>query len=340
MFLCSSEARLVWKSVANICYAVRMIAVERRSEADVSQAGLAIARRFIQRWDIHACQLDDGRYICVHEPLTTSLIFAHLRGEITLGTYLLNRDSEAHFIVLDADNDQSFENLSTLARKLAGEGIPGYLETSRRGGHLWFFFEEAVAGEEARRFGKAIINTHELENIELYPRQDRLGDGPGSLIRLPFGVHRKSGKRYGFHAPDMKPLAPTLRQQALLIGGAHTVSNMVLAAHQNDSKGSVVEKPPTVNVSNSGMLSEQIKRSMTVLEFVSQYVQLSPDGAGKCPFHDDEHPSFSVNDKGNYWHCFAGCGGGSIIDFWMKWREKQGLNSTFQSVVHDLTGHS
>jgi hypothetical protein len=50
---------------------------------------------------------------------------------------------------------------------------------------------------------------------------------------------------------------------------------------------------------------------------------LRPTGSGPiglCPFHDDHHPSFGVNDEGNYWNCFAGCGGGSGIDFWTKWR--------------------
>jgi DNA primase len=72
------------------------------------------------------------------------------------------------------------------------------------------------------------------------------------------------------------------------------------------------------------MVSEKIKASVTVLEFVSQYVDLKPTESGAvglCPFHDDHRPSFGVNDEGNYWHCFAGCGGGSVIDFWMKWRE-------------------
>jgi len=32
-------------------------------------------------------------------------------------------------------------------------------------------------------------------------------------------------------------------------------------------------------------------------------------------------PSFGVSDTGNYWHCFAGCGGGTVIDLWIKWRE-------------------
>ena len=45
---------------------------------------------------------------------------------------------------------------------------------------------------------------------------------------------------------------------------------------------------------------------------------------------------FSVDREGNYWHCFAGCGGGSIIDFWMKWRETHGQDADFTSAVKDL----
>ena len=66
-------------------------------------------------------------------------------------------------------------------------------------------------------------------------------------------------------------------------------------------------------------------------DFVSQYVELSHAGRGLCPFHDDQNASFSVNAERNYWHCFAGCGGGSIIDFWMKW---QGCD--FAEAVHEL----
>jgi len=68
-------------------------------------------------------------------------------------------------------------------------------------------------------------------------------------------------------------------------------------------------------------LSERIKASVTVLEFVSQYVELTPTKSGAiglCPFHDDHRPSFGVNAEGNYWHCFAGCGEGSVIAFWMQ----------------------
>jgi len=56
---------------------------------------------------------------------------------------------------------------------------------------------------------------------------------------------------------------------------------------------------------------------MPVQQFVSEYVSLSHSGRGLCPFHEDHTPSFSVNQEGNYWHCFACESGGSIIDFYM-----------------------
>ena len=68
-------------------------------------------------------------------------------------------------------------------------------------------------------------------------------------------------------------------------------------------------------------MSQRIKDSVSVHDFVTRFVELSPTGRGLCPFHDDRRKSFSVNAEENYWHCFAGCGGGSLIDFWMKWRD-------------------
>ena len=92
--------------------------------------------------------------------------------------------------------------------------------------------------------------------------------------------------------------------------------------------------PYTRSGESTDTLSERIKGSITVLEFVSQYVDLKPTGTGAlglCPFHDDHHPSFGVNDQENYWHCFAGCGGGSIIDFYMKLK-----NCDFTTAITEL----
>ena len=62
---------------------------------ELSRPALVLAQRFVQRWDLYARQLDDGSYVCVHEPLNAGHLLDHLRGEITLGAYLLDQDSQA-----------------------------------------------------------------------------------------------------------------------------------------------------------------------------------------------------------------------------------------------------
>jgi hypothetical protein len=37
---------------------------------------LTLAQRYVQRWDLRACQLDDGSYVCVHERLNVGHLFS------------------------------------------------------------------------------------------------------------------------------------------------------------------------------------------------------------------------------------------------------------------------
>ena len=143
----------------------------------------------------------------------------------------------------------------------------------------------------------------------------------GSLVRLPFGVHQKTGKVYGFVTPDGFPLADTLIDQIHLLSAPKTVPIGAVAYYRNTASKQPQKAEIKPAEAPNGTLSERIKASVTVLDFVGQYVELSPNGRGLCPFHDDQRSSFSVNIEQNYWSCFAGCGGGSIIDFWMKWRK-------------------
>lgn len=83
-------------------------------------------------------------------------------------------------------------------------------------------------------------------------------------------------------------------------------------------------------------LSKRIKRSISVADFVGRYVELDSRGRGLCPFHDDNHHSFQVHQGKNFWHCYSGCGGGSLIDFWMKWREKQRQDNSFTATIREL----
>jgi hypothetical protein len=279
-----------------------------------------LSRQFIQRQDLFACQLKDGRYVCNHLPYRPSLMVSHLKGGITLGAYVLDNQSLARFTVVDADEDMGFELVKDMSRDLLAKDIPNYLETSRRGGHMWLFFREGIPGENARGFGLGLLDIYNIK-AEIFPKQNRLSQGPGSLIRIPFGIHRKTGERYGFISPSGEPLG-SFEQQIELLANPRTVPEETIEHLQRN-------KP----------CQKKIKRerfeNISLVDFIGQYVDLRPIASGAlglCPFHQDRVPSFGVNVVGNFWHCFAGCGGGDIISFWMKWQEID-----YKEAVKELT---
>lgn len=300
----------------------------------------AYAATFIPRWDCYSIQRPEGQYTAIKQPLTTAHVEAHFRGQITIGAYALDQSSQAQWVCFDADDEQEWSGLVSMAAQLQRESVPTYIEQSRRGGHVWLF-THPLPGREARRFGKQLLQEHQLPSVELYPKQDRLVTGPGSLVRLPLGIHRKSNRRYHFINIDGEALAPTVREQIALLANQQRVPpSFVAEVLQRAPEARLVlptpKYSPTEGPISGDTVSERIKNRIAVADFVSQYVQLDRGGKGLCPFHDDHEESFSINQDGNYWHCFAGCGGGSVIDFWMKWRGVHGQSPDFKDTVTEL----
>lgn len=321
----------------------------------------AFAETFISRWDCYPLQIEKGTYTQVREKLTLSHIFKHLTNArlgfkpFTIGAYALNEKSQAKWVCFDADAEQQWAELWRLARSLREANVPTYLEPSRRGGHLWLF-TPLLSGSDIRQFARRLLVMEKIteygedrkRRIEIYPKQDVLGEGAGSFVRLPLGVHQKTGQVYHFVDFEGKPIAPTVREQLALLGQPNRVSqefvNAILAQEIE-----VPAPPPKPSpkfkkrkVRHNEPLSESLKHAISVFDFVSRYVDLNEQGRGLCPFHDDHEKSFAVNKQRNYWHCFAGCltsdgnKGGSIIDFWMKWREVHGQDSSFATTVKEL----
>lgn len=79
---------------------------------------------------------------------------------------------------------------------------------------------------------------------------------------------------------------------------------------------------------------DKIKESTDIVELISNYIKLRKTGRnyiGLCPFHSEKTPSFSVNEEGQFFHCF-GCGeGGDAIEFIRKIE-----NISFQEAVKIL----
>ena len=63
---------------------------------------------------------------------------------------------------------------------------------------------------------------------------------------------------------------------------------------------------------------EKLRYNSDIISTISKYVTLNRKGGSYwacCPFHHEKTPSFSVNQQGQFFHCF-GCGvGGDVIKF-------------------------
>lgn len=66
---------------------------------------------------------------------------------------------------------------------------------------------------------------------------------------------------------------------------------------------------------------QNVIESNDIVDVISGYVSLKKAGnsyKGKCPFHNEKTPSFSVSPDKQLYHCF-GCGvGGNVITFMME----------------------
>jgi len=141
--------------------------------------------------------------------LTRRDIQRHLAGEITLGIYAINsRTQRVKWMAIDADYRKALEDLLKLQFELGRMGIQAGLEQSRRGGHLWIFFEKPVLAKHARVHIRQLAKQLSVEvkgsgsgdGIELFPKQDSVDEGQfGNAIRGPLGVHRAADRRYWFY---------------------------------------------------------------------------------------------------------------------------------------------
>jgi len=283
----------------------------------------AYASLFVHRWDAYAVQQRNGAYWRVAEPLTLAHLQAHLLGHWTLGTYLLDAQSCCAFAVFDADSDDGVERLAALSLELARCGIATLLEASRRGSHLWVHLVQVTSAVLVRAW---LLPYAQDFGVELYPKQDVLSSGgSGSLIRLPLGVHRKSGGWYPFlHFTsewELVPVGQTVVECCAWVGAniervLVPQKGTIPAALPQQERSSVV----VGTVREVGSIREWC-HAQDIFAVIGSYVALNSQGVGSCPFkahhrHGDVHPSFQVfggNDP--HWYCYTWHRAGNVFDF-------------------------
>ena len=66
---------------------------------------------------------------------------------------------------------------------------------------------------------------------------------------------------------------------------------------------------------------ELVKSRVNIVDIIGEYVKLTKAGGSlkaNCPFHQENTPSFIVNEEKQYYHCFGCNQGGDVITFLME----------------------
>jgi len=170
-------------------------------------------------------------YTPIHEPVTILVAKNHILGHHTIGVYQLRLDNTVNFIAFDIDiakaalargitDRKIWERQVQSAHKLACQLLdiaasmefPLYLEDSGfKGRHLWLFLERPVPAKAAKRFAEGLASRLPPPppgvHLEIFPKQAYdSGEGLGNLIKLPLGIHRKTGRRGVFISPEGQPV--------------------------------------------------------------------------------------------------------------------------------------
>ena len=122
-----------------------------------------------------------------------------------MGVYPMLLDETCFFLAADFDKATWQDDVAAFLETCRQMNLPAALERSRsgRGGHIWFFFNEAVPATLARKLGAHIL-TETMERRpdigldsydRFFPNQDTLPQGGfGNLIALPLQKRpRESG---------------------------------------------------------------------------------------------------------------------------------------------------
>ena len=168
-----------------------------------------------EKGQLYALQNEKGAYISQKSKgLKPTDMEKHIEGKITVAAKLIEPGTNrAKVAVVDFDGlEDDLEDLYQLPRQIQLEaeqlGIDSYIEFSgRRGFHLWIFLDSALPAKTIRRAIKALCLQTGYEPKEIFPCSDTItadGKRESNGIKLPYALHKVSGKRSGFLADGVE----------------------------------------------------------------------------------------------------------------------------------------
>lgn len=252
--------------------------------------------------------------------LTSETLRRHVEGEITIALYAINPATQcSKWVAIDADYKQALDDLLKLQYDLERQKIYAALEKSRRGGHLWIFFECAQPARACRvlihdvasRLSVPVKGSGTVDGIEVFPKQDVVKQGEfGNAIRGPLGVHRGAGERFWFYGANYD-----LESQMSYLRRLPKVSGTQL-------QGLVGARLAEIEAARAGhrMRDQRVSkghsngREFLILEHLSTKLRkVGRNYVTQCPScaaagHDRAGDNLAIRiDDPRFYHCWAGC---------------------------------
>lgn len=155
-------------------------------------------------------------------PVTDEVVRWHLSGrddqgrDFVMGVYPMLQDETSFFLAVDFDGENWQQDTGAFLQTCRRLALPAALERSRsgNGGHVWFFFDEAISSSLARKLGSHVL-TETMENHpeiglgsydRFFPNQDTLPKGGfGNLIALPLQMQARQRGDSIFLDEEFKP---------------------------------------------------------------------------------------------------------------------------------------
>ena len=157
------------------------------------------------------------------QALSSEIVNRHLAGAATIGTYIQRPNATVHFMVFDVDvsrkillqyerGTEEFKTYLTQAlhysydilKCLQNMGMRSYIEYSgSRGYHVWLLLSEWIPVRYANMFFEVMVaklpEVPDGISLEQFPNRTHVKPGKyGQVLKLPLGVHIRTGERSYF----------------------------------------------------------------------------------------------------------------------------------------------
>lgn len=243
--------------------------------------------------------------------MTAEVVLAGLTGQgPSISGYMIAPGSVSHSAAIDLDLDDGLPQAMKLGRLMWEQGLPVYVETSRRGAHMWMCLDAVTPARVIRMALRGLLQAAGMDDtdkrIELRPGSDSIADdGLGHALRLPLMPHPKTGKRGSFMDPrTSKPVALRLSEVLLELQAAPSA---VLADWAERYEPPPLQqiprefRPPREPFPEDDMSATDILRELWG-------VDARPGREVRCPAHQDKNPSLYVFPDDRRAKCHAsGC---------------------------------